>query len=163
MKTINFINLTNGIEAIERFGLTDYQFVRIQSSICEAKHWERLLEQMDDNLLMNLALGNHCVIYDFSANKEIPRALYQGVAFLEFVLERRWFNRNSPMVIRRMINNDTYYENAYQKIQRNKLIKKKLDYFKKFLIAKNLNITIKYGHTDLDSRYDEYRKILLNV
>lgn len=161
MKTINFINLTNGIEAISDYQLTDYQFIRIQSSICESQNWERLIEQIDTNLLMHLALGDCCIIYDYSANKDIPRALYQGIAFLEFVLERRWFNRNTPMKIRNMTCNDVYYENAYQKIRRNKLIKKKLDYFKKFLNTDNLNIILHAGKTKYDSRYDKYKEMLL--
>lgn len=31
----HFINLTNGIEAIEEHHLTDYRFIRIQSTACE--------------------------------------------------------------------------------------------------------------------------------
>lgn len=159
-KVINFINLTNGIQAISDYQLTDYQFIRIQSSICESQNWERLIEQIDTNLLMHLALGDCCIIYDYSANKKVSRALYQGIAFLEFILERRWFNRNSPMIIRHMICNDTYYEDAYQKIRRNKLIKKKLDYFKKFLNIGNLNIIIKCDYTKYDSKYDKYKEMI---
>lgn len=162
MKTINFTNLTNGIEAIQKHNLKDYQFIRIQSSQVERHCWEKILLNMDDNFLMNLALGNVCKIFDYSAKKHIPRALYQGIAFLEFVLERRWFGRNSPMKIKNLNTNDIFYERAYEQIRKNRDIKKKLDYFKKFLNTDKLLIVMHFGHTDIDGKYDEYKRILLD-
>lgn len=162
MKHIHFINLTNGIEAIEDYDLTDYQFIRLQSSQVESHCWEKILLNIDDNFLMNLALGNACHIYDYSANKDMPRALYQGIAFLEFVLERRWFGRKSPMVMRHLVVGDAFYDDIYENvIRKNKDVKKKLDYFKKFLNTDNLNIIKHFGKTEIDGKYDEYRKILL--
>lgn len=161
MKAINFINLTNGVEAIKRYNLKEYQFIRIQSSQVERHCWEKILLNMDDNFLMNLALGNICNIFDYSANKEMPRALYQGVAFLEFVLERRWFGRNTPMRIRNLVARDTFYDEVYDRIRLNKDVKKKLDYFKKFLNTDKLLIVLHYGNTELDGMYDEYKKILV--
>lgn len=160
-KVINFINLTNGIEAIKDYHLEDYQFIRIQSSQVERHCWEKIILNMDNNFLMNLALGNICAIYDYSANKRIPRALYQGVAFLVFVLERRWFNRNTPINIRGLIAGDDFYDKAYEKIRKNKDVKKKLDYFKKFLNTDKVDIVSYYGNTEIDGKYGEYRKILL--
>lgn len=160
-KIISFINLTNGIEAIKKHNLKDYSFIRIQSSQVERHCWEKILLNIDDNLLMNLALGNICRIYDYSANKLIPRALYQGVAFLEFVLERRWFGRNTPINIKGLVAGDTFYDKAYEKIRRNKDVKKKLDYFKKFLNTDKLLIVLHFGHTDIDGQYNEYKKILV--
>ena len=41
---------------------------------------------------MNLAVGNTCIVYDYSQNKEMPRALYQGLEYIKFILYKRWFN-----------------------------------------------------------------------
>ena len=60
----HFINLTNGIEAIPF--LDNYEFVRIPSTYCEAKAWDKLMLSLDSNFLMNLAVGNTCIIYDYS-------------------------------------------------------------------------------------------------
>ena len=73
----NYINLTNGVEAISTLQ-GDYRFIRIQSTVCEQKLWDRLIQDLDYDFLMNLALGHKCIVYDFGARKPIPRAVYQG-------------------------------------------------------------------------------------
>lgn len=59
----NYINLTNGVEAIPmlEFWNEDYRFIRIQSTICEQKNWDRLIQDLDYDFLMNLALGHKCI------------------------------------------------------------------------------------------------------
>lgn len=85
MATKRYVNLTNGIEAISQLNLSDYSFIRIQSTICEQKLWDRLIQDLDYDFLMNVALGNKCVVYDYGANKPIPRAIYQGLEFINRV------------------------------------------------------------------------------
>ena len=58
----HFINLTNGLEALpalEAAGVAPehVSFVRVQSSHCEANNHYGVLENLDHNLLMHLALG----------------------------------------------------------------------------------------------------------
>lgn len=86
---INYINLTNGIEAIPILS-EGYHFIRIQSTQCEQKHWDRVIQELDYDFLINAALGNECVIYDYGARKPNARAMYQGVEFIKYVLHRRW-------------------------------------------------------------------------
>lgn len=82
---INYINLTNGIEVLPV--LTDeFKFIRIQSTACEQKLWDRIIQDLDYDFLLNAAIGNECVIYDYGAKKPIPRAIYQGVEFIKYVL-----------------------------------------------------------------------------
>lgn len=71
MKKINYINLTNGIEVIPMLDYLneDYRFIRIQSSILERKQWDKFIQDLDYDFLMNLALGNFCYVYDYGANK----------------------------------------------------------------------------------------------
>ena len=88
----NYINLTNGVEAIPKLQ-GDYRFIRIQSTVCEQKLWDRLIQDLDYDFLMNLALGHKCIVYDFGARKPIPRAVYQGLEFIKYVLHRRWLNK----------------------------------------------------------------------
>lgn len=47
MATKRYVNLTNGIEAISQLNLSDYSFIRIQSTICEQKLWDRLIQDLD--------------------------------------------------------------------------------------------------------------------
>lgn len=53
---MNFINLSNGLLAIREYGLTDYRFLRIQSSHCEGKHWADILWTLSDDFLMHAAM-----------------------------------------------------------------------------------------------------------
>lgn len=91
MKTIHYINLTNGLLAIDEYNLIDYRFIRIQSTWCEQKRWEDILMTLSDDFLMNLALGNNCIVYDYGARKDVPRAIWQGLKWITIVLRFIWF------------------------------------------------------------------------
>lgn len=92
MKTLHYINLTNGILAIPEYDLTEYRFIRIQSTWCEQGRWEDILMTLSDDFLMNLVLGNNCIVYDYGARKRTPRAVWQGLAWISLVLHTVWFN-----------------------------------------------------------------------
>ena len=61
-------------------------FVRIQSSHCEAADVVGIINNLDYNFLMNLAIGNVCIVYDFGSRgtgmpendhrNDIPRAMW---------------------------------------------------------------------------------------
>ena len=76
---IHFINLSNGIKAITDYNLSDYRFIRLQSTTCEQKRWEEILLTISDDFLISLALGYHCIVYDYGANKNVPRDVWQGL------------------------------------------------------------------------------------
>jgi hypothetical protein len=67
----------------------------------EKKDFERLLRELDNNLLMNLALGNTCCVYDYGSRKKNPadhlyghsRLLWMGIPFIRMVLNRIWYAR----------------------------------------------------------------------
>lgn len=156
MATKYFVNLTNGIEAIPQIE-GEYAFIRIQSTACEQKRWDFLLQDLDYNFLMALALGHHVVIYDFGANKPVPRAIYQGVEFIKYVLNRRWFGRETKAIVR---GNDAtrYFAQVYEQLEER--TKRKLDYFRKFLMTDQLHIEVRTAATVHDGDYEWYRKVL---
>ena len=91
----HFINLTNGLEALPVLQSVGIQpaFVRIQSTLCEQGHLERLITELDATLLLRLALGQTCLIYDFgSRNKKraAPRAIWYGLEFIKYALADAW-------------------------------------------------------------------------
>lgn len=66
-------------------------FVRIQSTACEQQHFERLMQGLDATLLLQLALGHTCLVYDLgSRNKKrgAPRAIWYGLEFARYALTR---------------------------------------------------------------------------
>ena len=164
MKTIHYINLTNGIEAIPTLPETDYRFIRIQSTICERKLWDRLIQDLDYDFLMNLAMGNKCIVYDFGARKPIPRAIYQGVEFVRYTLNRRWFGREYLTNVNRTTNQDRvvncnhYFQYCYSKLEDR--TKKKLDYFLPYINTNHISLECVTECTDHDGDKEFYREIL---
>lgn len=160
---VNYINLTNGIESLPVLP-NGFRFIRIQSTICEQKLWDRLIQDLDYDFLLNIAIGNECVIYDYGARKPIPRAIYQGVEFIKYVLYKRWLNeeyltrcnRNNGEHIRKDCN--SYFESCYRSLDDR--TKKKLDYFKSYVsgVIDIKTVTDATIH-DVDKKF--YRNILL--
>lgn len=144
--TYNYINLTNGVEAIPmlKFWNEDYRFIRIQSTTCEQKNWDRLIQDLDYDFLMNLALGHKCVVYDFGARKPVPRAVYQGLEFVKYVLNRRWLGQEYITNVNRSKNKERknnckdYFDKCYQQLEDR--TKKKLDYFLSYVNTEDINL-----------------------
>ena len=72
-KITNYLNLTNGLEYINE--IPNYKLVRIQSTYCEQKLFDRMIQDLDYNFLFDIAQGNTVRIYDTSSNKKQSRAL----------------------------------------------------------------------------------------
>ncbi len=158
MKKI-FLNLTNGIEAIEKYNLNieDMNFIRIQSTHCEHPDFERILFELDHNFLMWLALGYECVVYDFGAKSKTSKAVYHGLEWVKYVLNRRWFNLEiTPFV--RSKNVTSSFERYYYQLSRT--IKRKIDYYKKFLLIDKLRLSAVTTATNNDNKPDYYLNIL---
>ncbi len=155
-----FINLTNGIEAIPDLNCEDVGFIRIQSSHCERQKYNQILENIDYNFLMYLAMGYECVVYDFAANSEVPKAIYTGLEWIKYVCNRRWFNKEYPVIVKEK-NVTEFYKLHYAKIDYK--IKRKIDYFKKFLLTEELRIISITTQTKNDNKIAFYQKIIQNI
>ncbi len=160
--TKNYINLTNGIEAVQQYKLSNYAFIRIQSTACEQHSWDKILQELDYDFLMNVALGNECVIYDYGTRKPVPRAIYQGVEFIKYVLNRVWYNIENDVYISRSgkirgANATDYFHKAYCSLSEQTL--KKLKYFQPFL-GGVINIRCVTSSTTHDNDKKFYANIL---
>lgn len=162
----NYINLTNDIEAIPKIN-KDYRFIRIQSTVCEQKLWDRLIQELDYDFLMNLALGNECVIYDFGARKSIPRSVYQGVEFIKYVLNRRWLKKDYITNVNRSKNKERknncndYFLKCYFELDNR--TKKKLDYFLPYINTDEIKLKCITDYTNHDNDKKFYFDILRKV
>jgi len=160
--TKNYLNLTNGIEYIPTLN-NNYSFIRIQSTMCEQKNWDRIIQELDYDFLMNLAIGNECIIYDCGARKEIPRAIYQGSEFIKYVLFKRWYGVEYKTDISRTNkehkrkNCNKYFEKCYHNLDDK--TKKKLDYFKPYLYGDIYLKTVSKS-TSKDGDKEYYKEIL---
>ena len=158
-----FINLTNGLEfypdVCDLSGFTGY--VRIQSTACEQKLWSKIISELDYTFLMYLALGQEDIyVYDCGANKETPRALYQGIPFISYTLQRYWYGIEAKKVFVRNNNVYKYFDEVYSQLNEQAI--KKLKYFLPFINHKERNIRL-YGackSTSHDGDKEYFRKIL---
>lgn len=164
--THNYINPTNGIEIIPQLQ-GDYRFIRIQSTICEQKNGDRLIQDLDYDFLMNLAIGHRCVVYDFGARKPIPRAVYQGLEFVKYVLNRRWLNQEYITNVNRSKNQEIqnncndYFDKCYQQLEDR--TKKKLDYFLPYMNTEDIKLECVTDCTKHDGDKEFYREVLRKV
>lgn len=153
-----YLNLTNGIEFIPKLsGHNNLKFIRIQSTACEQKRWDFILQELDYNFLLDLALGNNVTVVDYGANKEVSRACYQGVEWIRYALNNCWFGKDEKSFVRGT-DVTNYFGECYAKLDKRTL--KKLNYFKKFLTTKTLHLDYLSASTDKDGNYEYYKTIL---
>lgn len=104
MKT--YINLTNGLEV----NPSPKNVMRLQSTHCEQKLWQKVLDSIPDDLLWELVHNRDVQIIDNSEKPRISRALWQGAALGYFALVRSLgiLQYDSPFMIyprgRRILN-----------------------------------------------------------
>lgn len=144
----HYLNLTNGIEYLDTIN-RDYKFVRIQSTYCEQRLWNYLLQDLDYNFLMDLALGYKVIVYDTSQHKNKSRALYQGLEFIKYILNRVWFNNEINPIVKGT-NCRKYFNQEYNKLEERTI--NKIKYFRKFLIADNIDLDCECMKTIHDRR-----------
>ena len=160
----NYINLTNGIEAIPSIGLDNCRFIRIQSTLCEQHLWDRIIQDLDYDFLMNLALGNKCIVYDFGAKKPKSRAMYQGLEFIKYVLSRRWLNKEYITNVSKKNNSkqccNKYFDECYKKLESRS--KKKIDYFIPYINCDLINLFCVSDSTTHDGDKTFYNNLLVS-
>ncbi len=126
---ITYLNCTNGLDYINN-GYDNIKFIRIQSTLLEAKKFDRIINELDYGFLIDIALGNTVFVMDGSTNKLESRALYQGIPWIEFVLNKNWFGREiKPMV--KNHNSIEYFKEQYKNLSHDTCLK--LKYVKNFL------------------------------
>lgn len=154
----HFINLSNGIEAIGEYGLSidDIRFIRIQSTACEQKRWKEIINDLSPDFLISVSIGHHVRVYDYGAKKDIPRAIWQGIEWVKYVLFKRWAGEKYQP-IGRAKSMAGYFEEQYFKLDRR--TKKKLDYYGKFFQGK-INIGCITSSTSNDGDTERQRLAL---
>ncbi len=164
----HFINLTNGVEAIP--GLlacgvreSEINYVRIQSTHCESRNYNGILENLDSTFLMSLARGNICLLYDYGSRGTgkligeedekygIPRAYWLGVEWIRHALANVW-NLPESCAEKRYVrgyNSVDHFNEQLQMIP--KTLRRRLKYYRSFLVTENLHLYPIYKRTTHDS------------
>lgn len=132
-KIIHYINLTNGLLALadQHLAGKDYRFIRIQSTWFEQHRWDDIIMTLSDDFLMNAALGNTCLVYDYGARKPIPRAVWQGLEWIKYALHACWIQSSVAYKPEgRAYQQRAYFEYVYYKLSAQACAK--LRYYRQF-------------------------------
>ena len=157
-ENVVFINLTNGLELYnESFTDVKYNYVRIASTDLEQHNFNRVIADLDYNFLFALATGQKVLIIDYSSKKLISRALFQGIPFLLYCLNKEWFDKTEKTFVRNM-NVTKYFDEEYKKLTDESL--RKIRYFKKLVTTTKLDVYCYCGKSTIDGKYNEFKKIL---
>ncbi len=152
----HYINLSNGIEVLLREFWSQLNVIRIQSTKLELGQMEDVIYDLDYDFLLHLALGYHVTVYDFTKrgrNKQ-PRAIWQGLEWIKFVLNRVWFDRETKCENGMHV----HFISEYCKLSRK--TKAKIKYFKKFLKTDHLRLEAVTDLTMNDGNYCFYSEVL---
>jgi hypothetical protein len=154
----HYINLTNGLEYLI-YGIKPDGFIRIQSTACEQKRWWDIILDLDYTFLLDIT-QNPVIIYDASAHKNVPRAIFQGLEWIKYVLHRRWLKQSYTPIVRGH-NCSEYFDWVYQvDCKERKKALKKLDYINKITSPKFIKIEAISHQTKNDGDYIFFRQII---
>mmetsp|Transcript_5119 Transcript_5119/g.5253 ORF Transcript_5119/g.5253 Transcript_5119/m.5253 type:complete len:325 (-) Transcript_5119:61-1035(-) len=170
-----FINLTNGIEAVSMLlkqgvPMEHINYFRLQSTHCEMRNYEGILENLDYNLLMHLALGYVCVVYDYGSRgnsmgdderEGIPRAFWWGTEWIRYVLDNLWHleDEGKEVYMVRGYNSKKIFENQMKLLP--KSLKRRIKYFRTYLKTNKIHLYPVYSKTDKDGEREYYAALLL--
>lgn len=89
-----YVNRTNGIQALPVLcsNFIHPEFCYIRSTHFERKQPNSAISDIPFEMLELLALGAWIIVVDYGARKDRSRAIWQGVPYLEYVLNRAWLN-----------------------------------------------------------------------
>lgn len=91
---MNYINLTNGIEAIPDLP-AGWEAVRVSSTSIEKRDWEGLFGDLDHGMLFRLSQGEECRLYDFGSGRPMSKTVRVGVPLIRNVLGQVWLGANA--------------------------------------------------------------------
>lgn len=150
--TRHFINLTNGLEFLPKIGVEGVRYIRIQSTVCEQKDYDRLIMDLDNGFLFELAVGSWCVVYD-TGKKGETRAVWQGLEFVRYCLCLIWFEKEICPAI--FISD---FRKRLEGLGRKSY--NKLKYFRKFLLTDCIKLSVETRVTDKDGDYSYWKEVV---
>jgi hypothetical protein len=159
----HFLNLSNGILWKPEL-IGPIHFMRLESTTLESRCWQKFFGDLDHNLLMHLAIGKTCIVYDCGCRREFSKTIRWGIPLIRYTLERRWFGEclTPPIDPRSGQNFTTWFAQVYKEFfetngsQEKGHVKRKLDYYKKWVSAsenKGVYLIGKSKITDLDGKH----------
>lgn len=174
-KTVHFINLTNGLEALPEIQPGEsINYMYLASTTIENKNYLKLFSDLDHNFLFHLAIGSNVVFYDFGTNRVLSKTCYLGVSLIKYVLTRYWLDLDDKGLAIRYSRDGKYKYNEHRffsyiydqlfTFDSNKdkvALKVKLKKYKtKFLLTDSIKLSFISSATTHDGDYEYYKNII---
>lgn len=119
---IHYTNLSRGILCPHQDWLDGEgypkKWVRIQSTQCEQKLWADVLKTLGPQFYMDVASGERVMVHDHSERDRESRAMWQGLSWIRFALNREWFGKETHSVVRNGCNVTPYWKRAFNNLSR---------------------------------------------
>lgn len=145
MRVRHYLNLTDGLEWSA--DVPDHSFVRIESTAIERGDWCRVFRDLDADLLMNLAMGNECHVYDCGTRRETSKTISVGVPYIKDKLRLWWIDGAELVAL-----TDGWRE-----------AKRKVMYFRRYLATDEIRLVGHSRRTDRDGDLDFYKTLAMGA
>lgn len=169
----HFINLTNGLEVLPELlatgiSMNDINYCRIQSTHAENTNYYGIIESLDTSLLMHLALGNVCLLYDYGSRGTgqligaadhrfgIPRSYWWGCEWIRHVLAHYWHLPESLQAKRNVRGYNSKRTFDEQIAQMPAPLQRRLKFYRPYLSTQTLHLYPLYSKTVHDGEKDFY-------
>ena len=146
-------------------------FFRLQSTHCESRQYAAILENLDNHLLLSLALGYIVVLFDYGCRGSkvddhrdgIPRSYWWGIEWITFALNHFWDleNRDDAPMVRGCNTRKAFEEQLYALP---KDVRRRIKYFRPYLRSRRrIHLYPVYAKTDRDGDKAFYAGLLKNA
>lgn len=154
--TKRFVNLTSGFEWLGH-GLVPDGYVRIQSTWLEQKRFWPVIHDLDYAFLLAIAMGHDVMVYDTSAHKQESRAIYQGLPWIDYVLNRVWLDNADRVPWVRGHNVQDYFDTMFWiNDPARDMAMRKLKYIARITGPTRVSIKGMCARSDHDGQYEWY-------
>lgn len=115
MAVQHYRNLTNGLKC--NCSTPHCRFIRLQSTACEQKHWDKVLHELGADFYFELARGTTCIVHDKSEKNRETRACWQGLSWIRYACHRAWDGGKPPTEFSRgNMNISPYWEEQFKRL-----------------------------------------------
>lgn len=96
-----YVNESNGVQALPMLSELEIpaRFCHIRSTHFERKQSSDALLELPDDMLLSAAFGEWILVIDYGARKDRSRAVWQGVPYVSYVLNRFWLGISPDKVL----------------------------------------------------------------
>ena len=174
-RVLHVFNVTNGIELMDRVmnrlkaeppdHVWSTAFCRIQSSLLEQNCYDQVLDQVDANIMMHLAMGHPVFVYDVGSRsklQKIPRSIWYGIPWIAFAISYLWFGADSPLLPERVMLRGQNVSNAWRRecSHLSKRTKKRIRYYRAYAQQFNTKSVRLYGaYPEALTEYDAILRV----